>query len=151
MVIGYLKNSPGKGLFFPKSSHIQLLGFTNADWAGCVDTRRSITGLCFFLGSSLISWRTKKQSTMSRSYSEAEYRALSAAACEMQWLIYLLKDLKIHNTKLPVLYCNNRSGLHIAANPVFHERTKHLEIDCHFVRDRVQDGTMKLLPFSSAE
>jgi len=88
---------------------------------------------------------------MSRSYSEAEYRALSAAACEMQWLIYLLKDLKIHNTKLPVLYCNNRSGLHIAANPVFHERTKHLEIDCHFVRDRVQDGTMKLLPFSSAE
>lgn len=83
-VIWYLKGSPGKGLFFPKSSNMQLLGFIDADWAGCVDTRRSITGFCFFLGSSLVSWWTKKQNTVSRSSSEVEYRALSAATCEMQ-------------------------------------------------------------------
>jgi len=88
---------------------------------------------------------------VSRSSSEAEYRALLAVICEMQWLTYLLKDLKIHNTKLPALYCDNRSALHITANPVFHERTKHLEIDYHFVRDKVQDGTMKLLSVSSVE
>jgi hypothetical protein len=69
----------------------------------------------------------------------------------MQWLINLLKDFKVHNAKLPLLYCDNRSALHIAANPVFHERTKHLEIDFHFFRDMVQDGTMKLLPVSSIE
>jgi hypothetical protein len=137
-VVRYLKGSPGRGLFFPRSSIIQLLGFADADWANCVDTRRSTSGYCFFLGTSLISWRAKKQSTVSRSSSEAEYRSLSFAACELQWLIYLLQDLHITCVKPAVLYCDNQSAVHIASNPVFHERTKLLEIDCHFVRDKVQ-------------
>jgi hypothetical protein len=145
-VVRYLKNSPGKGLFFRRDSTLQLLGFTDADWAGCVDTRRSTSGYCFFLGSSLISWRAKKQHTVARSSSEAEYRALSFAACELQWLVYLLTDLGVSCVKPPVLYCDNQSALHIAANPVFHERTKHLEIDCHFVREKLLQGVFKLLP-----
>jgi len=148
-VLRYLKNSLGKGLFFPRDSAIQFLGFTDADWAGCLDSRRSISGQCFFLGKSLISWRTKKQLTVSRSSSEAEYRALAAATSELQWSLYLLQDLQLKTTKLPVLYCDNQSALHIAANPVFHERTKHLEIDCHLVRDKLQTGMMKLLPVTS--
>jgi hypothetical protein len=145
-VVRYLKGSPGRGLLFRRDAQLQLLGFTDADWAGCLDTRRSTSGYCFFLGSSLISWRAKKQHTVSRSSSEAEYRALSFASCELQWLVYLLTDLNVKCVKPPVLYCDNQSALHIAANPVFHERTKHLEIDCHFVREKLQQGVFKLLP-----
>jgi hypothetical protein len=150
-VLKYLKGCPGRGLFFPRSSSLQILGFSDADWAGCKDSRRSISGQCFFLGQSLISWRTKKQPIVARSSSEAEYRALAAATCELQWLLYLLQDLRITCSKLPVLYCDNQSALHIAANPVFHERTKHLDIDCHIVREKLLAGVMKLLPVSSRD
>jgi len=85
-ILRYLKKCPGQGLFFPRQSSLFLSGFSDADWAGCLDSRRSISGQCFFLGKSLISWRTKKQLTVSRSSSEAEYRALGAATCELQWL-----------------------------------------------------------------
>jgi hypothetical protein len=148
-VLRYLKDSPGKGLLFKRDHPIEILGFFNADWATCVDTRRSITGYCFFIGNSLISWKTKKQTTISHSLSEAEYRALASATCELQWLCYLMHDLHIPFSKRPVLYCDNESALHIAANPVFHERTKHLDIDCHIVRERLQKGLMHLLPLSS--
>jgi hypothetical protein len=87
-VVRYLKHSPGRGLLLPTSSNFQNLGFSNADWAGCLDTRRSTSGYCFFLGSSLVSWKAKKQVTVSRSSSEAEYRALSTATCELIWLLY---------------------------------------------------------------
>jgi len=150
-VLRYLKNCPGRGLFFPRDSPLHLQGYSDADWAGCVDTRRPISGQCFFLGNSLISWRTKKQITVSRSFSEAEYRALASATCDLQWLIYLLQDLHVPCTKPPVLFCDNQSALHIATDPIFHERTKHLEIDCHIVREKLQSGILKLLPVSSQE
>ncbi|XP_058772530.1 uncharacterized mitochondrial protein AtMg00810-like [Vicia villosa] len=150
-VVRYLKQNPGRGIFFDRNSDLQLLGYSDADWVGCLDTRRSISGHCFFIGKSLISWRAKKQPTVSKSSSEAEYRALSSAVCEIQWLLYLLKDLNMLCTKIPALYCDNQSAIHIASNPVFHERTKHLDIDCHLVREKVQKGILKLLPISSSE
>jgi hypothetical protein len=136
-VLKYLKSCPGRGLFFPRDSSLHVVGFSYADWAGCKDTRKSILGQCFFLSKSLISWRTKKQLTISRSSSEAEYRALGAATCELQWLTYVLQDLHVKCIKTPILYCDNLSVIHIAANPVFHERTKHLEIDCHLVWEKL--------------
>ncbi|XP_031259114.1 uncharacterized protein LOC116117191 [Pistacia vera] len=89
-VLRYIKSYPANGLFFPAESSLSLKAFSDSDWVGCSDTRKSITGSCVFLGSSLISWRAKKQSIVSRSSFEAEYRALASTTCEIQWIHYLL-------------------------------------------------------------
>ena len=130
------------------SSFPDLLLFVDADWGKCPDSRKSVSGYCYFLGNSLVYWRTKKQPIVAKSSSEVEYRALGTATCELQWLAYLLEDLGITCTRQAVLYCDNRSAVDIAANPVFHKRTKHLEIDCHIVKEKLQAGLMRLLRIS---
>ena len=149
-ILRYLKGCLVKGLFFLRTCSPHLLGISDADWTTCIDSRRFITGYCFFMGYSFVSWKTKKQTTVSCSSSKAEYRALAFATCELQWLTYFLRDLRIPLSKPFVLYCDNHSALHIAANPVFHERTKHLDIDCHLVREKSQAGLMLLLPVPSS-
>jgi hypothetical protein len=141
-VLRYLKSSPRQGLFFPSQNNLSLQAFSDSDWAGCPISRRSTTGYCVFLGSSLISWRTKRQKTVSLSSAEAEYRAMTGTCCELSWLRSLLTDLRILHPKPALLYCDNTTTLHIAANPVFHERTRHIKMDCHFIRDKIQDGSI---------
>ncbi|CAI0377901.1 unnamed protein product [Linum tenue] len=143
-VIRYLKQTPGQGLLFRADSKLELQGFCDADWASCPDSRRSLTGYCTFLCTSLITWKTKKQTTVSRSSSEAEYRALAQVVCEVQWLRNLLLEMGVQVPLSINLFCDNKSALHIAENPVFHERTKHIEIDCHVIRERLKSGLAKL-------
>ncbi|KAH1134015.1 hypothetical protein GYH30_012429 [Glycine max] len=149
-VLWYLKGTPGSGIFLSATGTPQLRAFSDSDWAGCQDSRKSTTGFMVYLGSSLISWQSKKQSTVSRSSSEAEYRALASTTCELQWLTYLLQDFRLKFTKPATIYCDNQSAIQISINPVFHERTKHIEIDCHIVRQKVTMGLLKLLPVSSS-
>ncbi|KAL6323616.1 hypothetical protein AAG906_039210 [Vitis piasezkii] len=141
-VVRYLKNAPGQGLFFSSNSDFRLRAYCDSDWAGCPITRRSTTGYCVFLGPSLVSWRSKRQKTVSLSSAEAEYRAMTGACCELTWLRYLLRDLGVLHREPSLLYCDNKAALHIAANPVFHERTRHIEMDCHYIRDKIQDGSV---------
>lgn len=103
-------------------------------------------GFVFFLGDSLVSWKAKKQATISRSSAETEYRALASTTSEVLWLQQLLKDFSIHLSEPPVIFCDNQAAIHIASIPIFHKRTKHIEIDCHFVREQLHTEAIKLLP-----
>jgi hypothetical protein len=114
------------------------MGFSDADWAGNACDRKSTTGYCTFVGGNLVSWKSKKQNVIARSSAEAEYRAMASTACELIWLKFLLSDLGIQQDHPIPMFCDNQAAMHIAANPVFHERTKHIEVDCHYVRFQVQ-------------
>jgi len=92
------------------------------------------------VGGNLVSWKSKKQDVVARSSAEAEYRAMALATCELIWLKQLLQELKFCATSQAELICDNQAALYIASNPVFHERTKHIEIDCHFIREKILSG-----------
>ncbi|GKB12610.1 retrovirus-related pol polyprotein from transposon RE2 [Tanacetum coccineum] len=136
-VVRYLKGSPGQGIILKNKCDLQLRGWCDADWAGCPLTRRSLTGWLVYLGDSPISWKTKKQHTVSRSSAEAEYRSMALTTGELKWLKGLLKSFGIHHSQPMLLYCDSQAALHISRNPVFHERTKHIEVDCHYIRDEL--------------
>ncbi|PKU82564.1 putative mitochondrial protein [Dendrobium catenatum] len=135
-LLRYLKGTSEYSLFLPKTE-LELSAFSDADWAGDMVDRKSTTGYCIFLGRALISWTVKKQTTVARSSTEAEYRSLAATAADIIWIRRLCSDFNITLQPTP-LYCDNISAMSIATNPIFHARTKHIEIDHHFVRDSIQ-------------
>lgn len=143
-ILKYLRGTLFQGLLLSSSPDMELQAYSDADWAGDVTDRKSTTGFCIFLGDTLISWKSKKQSVISRSSSEAEYRAMAHTATEIIWLRCLLQDMGIRVSSPTPMFCNNKSAIQIAHNSVFHERTKHIEIDCHFVRQHLQHGTLSL-------
>lgn len=139
-MVRYLKGTPGQGILLRADSALTLQGWCDSEWAACPVTRRSLTGWLVFLGHSPISWKAKKQPSISRSSTEAEYRSMTTITCELKWLKRLLLSLGVHHPKAIPLFCDSQSTLHIAKNFVFHEHTKHIEVDCHFVRDAIKDG-----------
>ncbi|KAE9584498.1 putative RNA-directed DNA polymerase [Lupinus albus] len=150
-ILRYIKSSPGQGLFYPSTLSLQLKAFSDSDWATCIDSRHFVSGFCIFLCHFLVSWRTKKQTTVVRSSCEAEYIALAATTCEIQWLSFLLESFPVSFIKPTLLYYDNDSAHYIEANSMFHERTKHIEIDCHIVRERLQTNLFHLLPILTSE
>ena len=139
-LVRYLKGLPGQGILLSASSDLSLSAYSDSDWAACPLTRKSLTGYIVMMGNSLVSWKTKKQPTVSRSSAEAEYRAMAMTCSELKWMIGVMDSLGIKQ-RFPIpFHCDSKAAIHIATNPVFHERTKHVEVDCHFVRDYITAG-----------
>jgi len=143
-MLRYLKKDPTLGLLMTSTDDYNVRAFCDSDWASCPYSRKSITGYIVLLGSSPISWKSKKQETISLSSAEAEYRSLRKVVGELVWLDRLFEELTVCRSGPFLVYCDSQSPLQIAWNPVFHERTKHIEIDCHFVRTKLQEGLISL-------
>jgi hypothetical protein len=144
-ILRYLQGTLNHGLVTPRTNPSQLIVYTDADWAGCPDTRRSTSGYAVFLGGSLVSWSSKRQPTVSRSSAEAEYRAVANGVAEASWLRQLLQELHQPLAPACLVYCDNVSAVYLSTNPVQHQRTKHVEINLHFVRERVAIGAVRVL------
>jgi histone deacetylase 1/2 len=143
-ILRYLQHTIEVGLRLHKSPSTLVSAFSDADWAGCSDDRRSTGGFAVFLGSNLISWSARKQATVSRSSTEAEYKSLANATAEVMWVRTLLKELGVKGPKFARLWCHNLGATYMLANPVFHARTKYIEVDFHFVRERVAQGLLQI-------
>ncbi|RVW88563.1 Retrovirus-related Pol polyprotein from transposon RE1 [Vitis vinifera] len=157
-ILRYLCGTLDKGLLLYRDSSIPLHGFSDslhafsdADWAGNKDDYSSTSAYLVYLGQNLVSWRSKKQQTVARSSTEAEYRSVAATAAELCWVGSLLSDLGINFTTSPVVYCDNVGATQLSSNPIFHSRMKHVAIDYHFIRDQVQSGLLRVAHVSSAD
>ena len=147
----YIKREPGLGILLSSKSSNKISVYCDADWASCPNTRRSVSGFIIKHGETLLSWKSKTQNVVSRSSAEAEYRSMTNAVSELVWIIALLKELGKEMEQPAMVYSDSKAALQIAANPVFHERTKHIEIDCHFIRQKIQEGVMKTEHVGSKE
>uniref|UniRef100_A0ACD5T832 Uncharacterized protein n=1 Tax=Avena sativa TaxID=4498 RepID=A0ACD5T832_AVESA len=144
-ILRYVRGTSHYGLQLHRRSSHELVAYSDADWAGCPDTRKSTSGFGVFLGDNLVSWASKRQNTVSRSSAEAEYHAVANVVAESCWLRQLLQELHQPVTRSTVVYCDNVSAMYLSSNPVQHQRTKHVEIDLHFVRDQVALGEARVL------
>jgi hypothetical protein len=138
-ILRYLKGCLGKGILFSNHGHLKVHGYTDADWAGCLDDRRSTSGYCVFVGDNLVCWRSKKQNVVARSTAEAEFRSMASGLCELLWLRVLLSELGLFDGAPLQLYCDNQAAINIVHNPVQHDRTKHIEIDRHFIKEKLDE------------
>lgn len=143
-VLHYLAGTKEYGIWFSKTKDFRLKGFTDSDWAGSVDDRKSTSGHCFILGTAAISWSSKKQPSVALSSTEAEYVAATEASCQAVWLRRILSDLGYEQTTATSIKCDNRSAVMLARNPVYHSRTKHIEIKHHFIRELVAKEEIQL-------
>jgi hypothetical protein len=142
-IFRYLKGTPNLGIWYPKDTGIDLIGYSDADFAGCRIDRKSTTGTCQFLGNKLVSWFSKKQNSVSTSTAEAEYIAAGSCCAQILWMKNQLLDYGLRVEKIPI-FCDNTSAIAISENPVQHSRTKHIDIRYHFIREHVMNGVVEL-------
>jgi hypothetical protein len=143
-ILKYLKRTPGKGLWFRKNQNLNLEGYCDANWASSRDDRRSTSRYCVFVGGNLVSWRSKKQAVVARSTAKAEYRAMTLTLSEMMWLKSMLKELRLLRNETILIDCDNKVAINIANNPVQFDRTKHVEINRFFIKEKIDSRVLKL-------
>lgn len=150
-VFKYIKGTLTYGLAIQKNDSLEITAFADSDWASNPDDRRSTAGYCVYIGDNLVSRCSNKQHVVARSSTEAEYRALAHCTAEVTWIQSLLKELGISQQQVPIIWCDNLNASALASNPVYHARTKHIELDAHFVRDKVLDNQLKIQYIPSAD
>ncbi|KAJ0852435.1 putative RNA-directed DNA polymerase [Helianthus annuus] len=150
-VLRYLKGTIHHGLFLNRNSPLTLSAFSDSDWGGTNDAGRSTTAYILYLGTNIISWKSARQKSVSRSSTEAEYKALANASAELTWLKHLLQELGITTTQPPTLFCDNTGATYLCANPIYHSRMKHVALDYHFVREQVTSGLLRVLHINSKD
>jgi hypothetical protein len=146
-----LKSAPRKGLIFRKNGHLNIEGYCDSDWASCADGRKSTSGYFMFVGDNLVSWKSKKQSVVARSTAKTEYIVMALGVADMLWLKGLLTDLKLDQGTQMKLWCNKQSAISIANNPMQHDRTKHVEIDRFFIKEKLDNGLLGLSHIATGE
>jgi hypothetical protein len=149
-ILRYFRGTVFQSLLLSSMSSLELRAYFDADHSNDPTDRKSVTGFCIFLGDSLISWKSKKQSIVSQSSTEVEYRAMTSTTKEIIWLRWLLTDIGVSLSHPTPMYCDNQSSIQIAHNSVFHEQTKHIEIDCHLTCHHLKYDTSTLLFVSSS-
>ena len=147
-IFKYLKGTSDLGLFYPSSSSFDLIGFSDADYAGSQVDRKSTSGACEFLGDCLVAWHSKKQTSVALSTAEGEYIAAGSCCAQILWMQQTLQDFGISYSNIPI-YCDNTSAINISKNPVMHSRTKHIDVRHHFLRDNVSKGNIELIYIST--
>ncbi|RDX85725.1 Copia protein, partial [Mucuna pruriens] len=139
-ILQYLKASPGKGLLLRKEGTLSMEIYTDVDYAGSIMDRKSTLGYCMLLGGNLVTWRSKKQNVVARSSAKVEFRAMTHGICEGLWMKIILDDLKVKYDGPIKLFCDNNSATSIVPNPIQHDMTKHIEIDKHFIKKKLDSG-----------
>ena len=142
-ILRYVKGTPHLGLWYSKDTNHFLSGYCDADWAGNIDDRKSTSGGCFYFGNNLVSWFSKKQNCISLSTAEAEYVAAGSGCTQLIWMKQMLTDYNVKQEIL-TLFCDNKSAIDLAKNPVQHSRTKHIDLRHHFIRELVEEKSLIL-------
>ena len=151
-IVRYLKGTAEHGILFEKHGHLEINGFTDPDWAGNPNDRKSTAGYFTFVGGNLVTWRSKKQKVIALSSAEAEFRGIRSGSglTVILWLKRLMTQLDLDIPKPCKLFCDNKAAISISENPVQHDRTKHVEVDRHFIKEKIEAKIVEL-PFVKSE
>ena len=144
-ILRYLKMTPGKGLLYKKNDKRTIEVFLDADWAGDLTDRRSTSGYCSYVWGNLVTWRSKKQPVVLMSSAEVEFRVVALGICEGIWIQRLLKELGVTHKDPIMMFCDNQATISITKNPIHHAQTKHIEIDRHFISEKIKDSIVQLV------
>jgi hypothetical protein len=142
-ILRYVNGTVNFGIFFSRNTNLELAGYSDVDWAENADDRKSTSGGCFYVGTNLVAWMSKKQNSISLSTAEAKYIAAGSCCTQLIWMKQLLADYGISQGKM-IVYCDNTSAINISKNPIQHSRTKHIDIRHHFIRDLVETQVLSL-------